>query len=268
VLARMNDAPARAAQLLCQHRLQRRRLGPLPQHCIPHDQASAYATQNELHALLIQAGLGAVVGHKIGCTTPVMQQFLGIDSPCAGGVLAATVHHRGARLRCADFLRVGVECEIAVLLGADLPPAQAPFTGKSVSAAVAACAVGMEIVDDRYEDYKTIGTPTLIADDFFDAGCVLGEFVHDWRKLDIPMLPGRTLINGVEVGRGRAEQVMGHPFEALAWLANSLASRGQYLKSGEFVLTGSVVETRWVAAGDIAVVAIEGLGEARAAFSA
>ncbi len=109
-------------------------------------------------------------------------------------------------------------------------------------------------------------TPTLIADDFFDAGCVLGEPVVGWRSLDLASLSGVTWINGVEVGRGRGADVMGHPFEALAWLANSLARRGRYLRAGEFVFTGSVVETKWLQPGDRVVMEIERLGKVEAVF--
>jgi 2-keto-4-pentenoate hydratase len=221
-----------------------------------------------LHGLLTHAGLGLVVGHKIGCTTPVMQKFLGIDHPCAGGVFERTMHRDAARLRHADHLHVGIECEVVVWLEADLPASAAPFTTASVALAVGAVSPGIEIVDDRYDDYKTMDPPTLIADDFFNAGCVIGEPKREWRALDIPSLTGRTFINGVEVGRGHGGDVMGHPFEALAWLANSLAARGEYLKRGEFVFTGSVVETRWIAAGDSVLVEIDRLGSVLADFLA
>ena len=74
-----------------------------------------------LHARLTAAGWGALGGHKIGCTTPVMQAFLGIDHPCAGGVFARIVQHRHGAFRRGDFRHVGVECEITVRLAADLP---------------------------------------------------------------------------------------------------------------------------------------------------
>jgi 2-oxo-3-hexenedioate decarboxylase/2-keto-4-pentenoate hydratase len=125
---------------------------------------------------------------------------------------------------------------------------------------------GMEIVDDRYVDYKSLDTPTLIADDFFDAGCVLGAEVGDWRRLDLAAAAGRTRINGVEVGSGRGADVMGHPFAALAWLANNLAQRGQAIRAGQFVFTGSVVETKWVNPGDRVEMEIEGLGSVAATF--
>jgi len=95
---------------------------------------------------------------------------------------------------------------------------------------------------------------------------VLGEPVADWRALDVPSLSGATRINGIEVGRGRGADVMGHPFEALAWLANSLARRGRSLRSGEFVFTGSVVETKWVQPGDKVVMTIDRLGTVEAVF--
>ena len=135
------------------------------------------------------------------------------------------------------------------------------ITRDSVANVVGAVMAAIEIVDDRYANYRTLGVPTLIADDFFDSGCVLGDPVGDWRRLDLARLTGTTSVNDVDVGRGTGALVMGHPFEALAWLANSRAKHGLgALHAGEFVLLGSVVETKWLNAGDRARVEIESLG--------
>jgi 2-keto-4-pentenoate hydratase len=256
-----------AADLLAKARLERRRFAGLPDGLRPVDEAEAYAIQDALHARLAAAGRGPLVGYKIGCTTAVMQRFLGIDSPCAGGVLAPAVQRRDGSFRHADFLRVGVECEIAVALARDLPGAGAPYDRHRVADAVGACMAAIEVVDDRYEDYRALDALTLVADDFFHAGCVLGEPVPDWRGLDLPGVAGRMTINGGEVGRGRGGDVLGHPFAALAWLANLCAAHGRPLRAGAFVLLGSVVETRWLAPGDRVEIAIEGLGTASAAFA-
>lgn len=254
-----------SARLLAQNRLARQRLSALSLEHRPGDEAAAYAIQAQLHEDLAPK-LGKVAGHKIGCTTAVMQRFLNISNPCAGGIFAATLHRSRASVAYSDFVRPGVECEIVVFLRSDLRPTGQPYTQDSVANAVGAIAAGIEIVDDRYADYKTLDTPTLIADDFFDAGCVIGAPIPDWRAIDIPALIGRTLINGVEAGRGVAREVMGHPFAALAWLANSLIARGQYLKRDEFVFTGSVVETRWINAGDLVEVEIDDLGKTTVKF--
>jgi 2-keto-4-pentenoate hydratase len=257
----------RTAEVIAGYRLARKPMPALDPALRPADERTAYAVQDALHPLLA-GSLGAVVGHKIGCTTAVMQAFLKIPNPCAGGVFERTVHASPARFRHGDFLHVGVECEIVVRLGRDLAPAHAPYDRNTVADAVAACMAGMEIVDDRYVDYKSLDTPTLIADDFFDAGCVLGLEMSDWRGLDLAAATGRTRINGVEVGSGRGADVMGHPFAALAWLANNLAQRGQAIRAGQFVFTGSVVETKWVEPGDRVEMEIEGLGTVSACFDA
>ncbi len=254
-----------AAALLAEHRLARKPLDALPVTMRPADEAEAYAVQDALHARLV-ASLGAVTGHKIGCTTSVMQAFLKIPNPCAGGVFARTVHASPAIVPHDAFVRVGVECEIVARLAMPLPARTAPYARAEVAEAVGAVMAGMEIVDARYVDYTRLDTPTLIADDFFDAGCVLGPEVTGVRDIDLSAVAGVTWINGVEVGRGRGGDVMGHPFEALAWLANKRSERGLGIAAGEFVFLGSVVETKWVAAGDHVVMEIDRLGRIEARF--
>ena len=125
----------------------------------------------------------------------------------------------------------------------------------------------IEVVEDRYENYRSLDTPTLVADDFFNAACVLGAPVEAWRELDLAAIRGRMTINGAEVGAGSGGDILGHPLEALAWLANALGARGRHLEAGTFVLLGSVVQTRWVDAGDLVEVEIEGLGRVSARFA-
>jgi 2-keto-4-pentenoate hydratase len=262
-----SGATLQAAALLCAARIERRRFGHLPETCRPADEATAYAIQDALHGRLSAAGWGSLAGHKIGCTTPVMQRFLSIPNPCAGGVFAPTVQHERGTFRHADFLHGGVECEVAVRLAHDLPAERGSYDRRAVAAAVGACMAAIEVVDDRYEDYRSLDAPTLIADDFFNAGCVLGAPVETWREFDLAALRGRMTINGVEVDTGKGGDILGHPLEALAWLANALAARGRRLKAGEFVLLGSVVETRWVEASDQVEIEIDGLGSASCVFT-
>ena len=253
------DRISEAARAIVSARRSQSPLGVLPLSLRPQSEADAYAIQEAVHEVLTASGWGSLVGYKIGCTTQVMQQYLGVETPCAGGVFAGSVHSSGVALDCGAFLRVGVECEIAVRLGRDLPPSDAPFTTEDVARAISSYMAAMEIVDDRYVDWRQTDTPTLIADDFF-AGCVLGEEVDRDAAPDLPHVVGRTFINGVEVGRGIGADVMGHPHAALAWLANNLSGRGRTLRVGQIVLTGSLVQTVWLAPDDQVDVAVSGLG--------
>jgi 2-keto-4-pentenoate hydratase len=260
----MTDTLA-AAKTIADARRNRTRLAPLAGDAAPQSEAEGYRIQDALHELLA-ADFGALVGYKIGCTSPVMQQYLDIPHPCGGGVFAKGVHKSGARLRAKDFVRVGVECEIAVRLGRDLVISEAPFTAEWVAESIEAYLPAIEIVDDRYVKWETMGAPTLVADDFFAAGCVLGKAVARSAAPDLLHVVGRALINGAEVGKGTGADVLGHPHNALAWLANHLAADDKGLLAGQIVLTGSLVKTVWLEAGDKVVMELKGLGKVEAAF--
>lgn len=260
--AALSALPSKAAARLLQQRLALQPITDLPIAVRPHSEAEGYALQHDLNRLLSEAGMGRQIGHKIGCTTPVMQKFLGIPNPCGGVVFEKAVRRRSASVPASGFVRLGIECEIAVELARDLAPSGAPVDRHAAGEAVGAVMASIELVDERYANFRTLGVPTLIADDFFNAGCLLGEPVRDWRGLELDKLSGVTYVNGVEAGRGTGALVMGHPLEALAWLANVRAKHGfGPLKAGEFVTLGSVVETKWLNAGDKVRIEIERVGE-------
>src|SRR5450432_1360869 len=254
-----------AAKAIAAARRTRTPLAPLAAELAPRTEADGYRIQQALRDLLA-ADFGAMVGYKIGCTSAVMQQYLGIPHPCGGSVFAHGVHDSGASLRAADYVRVGVECEIAVRLACDLAPSAAPFTARSVAQAIEAYLPAIEIVDDRYADWQTLGAPTLVADDFFAAGCVLGKPVARSAAPDLLDVIGRAVINDLEVARGTGADVLGHPHNALAWLANHLAAEGKGLRARQIVLTGSLVKTVWLNAGDSVVMELDGLGTVAADF--
>jgi 2-keto-4-pentenoate hydratase len=254
-----------AAQMIATARRNRSALKALPPEAAPVDEAEGYRVQRAVHDLLLPS-TGPLVGYKIGCTSKVMQEYLDIPHPCGGGVFARGVLESGANLSAADFVRVGVECEIAVRLARDLLPSEQPFTAEWMMEAVEAYLPAIEVVDDRYEKWETLGAPTLIADDFFAAACVLGEPVARNAAPDLLAVTGRALVNGAEAGRGTGADVLGHPHHALAWLANHLAAEGRGLHAGQIVLTGSLVKTAWLKAGDHVVMELEGLGRVEATF--
>jgi 2-keto-4-pentenoate hydratase len=256
-----------AAALIADARLALAPLPRLPDALRPADEATAYAVQARVHERLAETRYGRRIGWKIGCTTPVMQTYLRIPNPCGAGLFAGTTQRSGALVPARGFRQVGIECEIAVRLGRDLAPAAAPFRAEDMADVVESVMAAIELVDDRYVDWRATDTPTLIADDFFAAGSVLGEPRALDGMPDLATLRGVTRINGAEVGRGSGADVLGHPLAALAWLANSLAARGRMLQAGETVLTGSLVATRWLQPGDAVEIEISELGKVTMAVS-
>lgn len=237
-------------------RLGRRRLGRLPGLNGVED---GYAVQQEANARL-EAALGPRVGHKIGGTTEAMRRFLDVPEPMGGEIFASQLHPDGASVRVGDFVRLGIESEIAVRLGRDLSPRAEPYGRDDVAGAVAEVMAAIELVDDRYEDFVTIGIATLVADNAFDAGSVLGTPVRDWQGLDLGRLASRTFKDGALALEGRSDALLGHPLDALAWLAQRRSTLGLGLAAGSFVSLGSIVPVLWAEPGGHYRVEVEGLG--------
>jgi 2-oxo-3-hexenedioate decarboxylase/2-keto-4-pentenoate hydratase len=234
----------------------------LPAELIPGELDDAYRVREQFEAIEAPRR-GEVVGYKIGLTTPIMQKLCGVDEPCYGAMFASEIRHNPAEIRVGDYCRVGIETEIAMRLGADLPEGG----GRArVEAAVESCMAAIEVLEDLRHDYKRLSARSMVAGNVWNAGCVLGAPVADWRKLDLAMATSRLTINGTEIGSGKGSDVMGNPLNALSWLADKLAADGRPLQRGMVVMTGSMVPIQFPNAGDRAVVEVSGLGAAEILF--
>jgi 2-keto-4-pentenoate hydratase len=250
-----DNRPAAMARWMWDARTRRLPYRNLPGELRPTSIAEAYAAQ-EAYYRLAEASYGAVGGAKIGTTTRVMQQLMGIDHPCGGAIFARTIHASPATLRSADFVNLSIESEIAIKLGADLPAAGAPWTRETVAPAVAAAMAAFELIEDRNADYAKVEALSLIVENCWNGGIVIGA-PKAMRVADLIGIPGRLAVGGKIVGEGKAED----PCATLAWLANHVAERGRGLKSGMVVITGSLIPTVAIASGQRAVFTVDGLGD-------
>ena len=226
----------------------------------------AYAVQRAYVDSLTQAGGAAAAGYKIGLTSKRMQEMCGIGEPIEGIILGDRVHPSGARLRTTDYGRMGVEFEVAVRLTRDLPSDGSAPTLTDVAAAVDAIAPAIEIVDDRDADYRGLDVLSLIADNSWNAGVVLGSFAAP--PADLAAAEGRVSMNGVVVDRGFGRDVLGHPFYSVAWLASHLGASGACLRAGDIVMTGNFVTTKFPEPGSAFRFEIDGLGAVELAVMA
>jgi 2-keto-4-pentenoate hydratase len=258
----MSTHITKAAQHLADRRANRQPFAALPDPIAPRTVEEAYAVQDTLGSLLA-AQFGPITGYKIALTSLVAQQQLGIHQPIGGFILERSIFRSPATVPVADYVHVGLELEIAVRLAQTLPASAAPFTRDTVARAVGEVMTAFEIVDDRNADYVSLSKIylTAIADDIWNAGLVIGAPVTNWHSLDLAAVEGIMHINDTVVGAGHGSDVMGHPFESLAWLANNLAARGKSMQAGDLVTTGTFVRLQYVQPGDVLRGSVQGLGE-------
>ncbi len=230
----------------------------------------AVAVQNEFVQLKAKQ-CGKPVGWKIALATPVMQKLVGLAAPVAGRLHKKQVVLAPAKVTGNRYGRLIVEFEIAMQIGTDLLPTSERHTGQSVAKSIRAVTCGFEVADDRQADYTKLGQQglQLLADNAWNEGAVLGA----WRDLKesygevaathhaddvLGSLKGEAFINGVSVGYGYGRDLMGHPLNALAWLANEANDRGSFLKAGDITMLGSLVASKFPVKGDQLLFKLDG----------
>ncbi|HVM85910.1 MAG TPA: sulfate adenylyltransferase [Candidatus Binatia bacterium] len=206
------------------------------------DVAAAYRVQEAYARRLMAAGNTQPAGFKIGLTTKKMQEMCGIETPVAGYVAANRIHASGVAIDARRHHHLGLEFEIAVKMARDFPFRPYAYTQQEVSDG-ALVAPGVELVDDRHADYSGLEALSLIADNSWNAGIVLGA----WQEFtgDLAAVEGVVTCNGAEIGRGFGRDALGHPFVPLTWLTNFRAGTDRPLKKGDVVMTGSLIRTQF-----------------------
>lgn len=227
------------------------------------DIEAAYEVQQTLNDERISAG-HQVIGRKIGLTSRVVQEQLGVDRPDFGSLFADMVFDDGEPIPMSRFLQPKVEAEVAFVLGRDL---DTPVpTVVDVLRATEFVLPALEIVDSRIRDWDITILDT-IADNASCGAVVLGTVPHSLNGLDLPGV-GMLLEHGGEVlstGAGRA--CLGSPATAVAWLARELQRRSTPLCAGEVILSGALGPMIPVTKPGSYRAELAGLGDVTAVFT-
>lgn len=240
----------------------RARWSPLPSDAQPRNLAEAYAIQLLMRERLVEAR-GRVAGWKIGLTSHVMQGLFRIDTPVIGAIFEATIYQSPARVRARDFIRLGVDCTLAFKIGRDLPGTEGPYGREVVQSVVTTCAPAIELLEDRgANDYVKVGGLQFTAENAWNGGLVLGPPIPGWDRIDLVRLRGRLRFQGIWVADGFGRDLMGHPLDALTWLANELPKRGGHLRAGDWVATGAMIPTKTMGPGQEAAFFLNRFGSA------
>ena len=230
---------------------------PLRDGLDPVDVDGAYAVQT-INTRFWEAQGRRIVGRKAGLTAKAVQTQLGVDQPDFGVLFDDMAIADGGKLDPARALQPKAEAEIAFVLARDLPSPET--TPDEVAAAVATVHAAIEIVDSRIADWKITFADT-VADNGSSAFFVLGREGKQLAGLDLFTCGMVMEINGSIVSLGAGAAALGHPLNASAWLASTLARRGEPLRAGEILLAGALGPMVTLNSGDHVHAIVGGLGD-------
>jgi 2-keto-4-pentenoate hydratase len=158
-------------------------IASLPADAIPQSEADSYQIQDAVRAKLGEQ----VGGWKVGIS-PVGGHF-------AAPIYASTVVASPASLPARGFKLIGIECEIGFRFNKALPPRLAPYTQEEVLDA-ASLHPTIEVVDSRYQDFRSLDRLLVLADNFSNGGLVYGAAVSNWDGIDLAHPPIEVTANG------------------------------------------------------------------------
>jgi 2-keto-4-pentenoate hydratase len=209
---------------------------PLRDYLEPTDGDGAYAVQ-AINTQHWQYAGRTIVGRKVGLTAKAVQAQLGVNQPDCGVLFADMEVTDGGILTTARTLQPKAEAEIALVLARDLDKPDA--TADDVRAATDFVVAAIEIVDSRIADWQ-ISFADTVADNGSSAFFVLGRERKSLDGLDLYSCGMVLEVDGQIASLGAGAACLGHPLNAAAWLAQTLAGSGTPLRAGDVVLTGAL----------------------------
>jgi 2-oxo-3-hexenedioate decarboxylase len=239
------------ADALTAARRELRAIPPLTDATPELDQPTAYEVQR-----LQRDAAGALAGWKLGVTSRAKQKQVNVDSPIYGYLAASDALDLGEPLPVAEHIQPRAEPEIVLVMGRDL--AGEHVTAAQVLAATEAVAVGIEVLDSRYENYR-FTIPDVVADNASAGRYVVGTPVPA-AGIDLRLVGVVFEHNGEVFGTASGAASLGHPAVAVAWLVRALAASGEGLRAGDVVLSGGLTAAVPLAPGDVVVASVDRVG--------
>ncbi len=220
------------------------------------DVDAAYRVQQLVLERRLAAG-DRLIGAKLGLTSRAKQEQMSVDEPLHGWLTEAMLSAPGKPLALERFIHPRAEAELAFVLGSDL---EGPASVADVLRATAAVMAAIEIIDSRFSGFK-FRLPDVVADNGSAASLVLGPVARAPEELGNLRLIGCVVRDGGEiVATAAGAAVLGHPAQAVAWLATRLARSERSIPAGSIILSGALTDARAIGVGGYVSAELDGLG--------
>jgi 2-keto-4-pentenoate hydratase len=224
-----------------------------PPFALP-DRDAVYAIQDG-----VARATGPVAGWKVGARTPTAE-------PNPAPLLAGALVKSPARFDGAAMHMIGVEIEISFHIAHDIPARDKAVGREEALAAVGDAFVGMEVVDTRLANFKSVDAEWLLADNQMNHALVMGDRVKDWTGLDWPDLQVMLVVDGSTIVDQRGGLGAVDPVRPLAWMIDHAVRRRGGIRKGQAITTGSWTGLRYFPPGGRARGEFAGLGAVEATF--
>ena len=205
---------------------------------------NAYNIQENINKKLSLNGLGKIVGYKIGCTNKAIQGELNIAEPIYGAIFKNRVLKNNSNLSIKNFKKVGVECEIYVIVSKNITNPE-ELSKNTIKKMFNYCGLSLEIVEDRFLEIKKNKIENIIVDGALGNSIILGKKIKN-KFSDYSKFIGRLFLIDKEIYSSSSDSILGDPLNALKWYFNKKLEMKKIINKGEIISLGSITPILWV----------------------
>lgn len=242
----------------------------MPEASKPASLSEAYQTQEALVSQLLDLRGGQTVGYKVACTNQSAQALLKVDGPFYGCLLSATTYRYSGRpvnLVADQFTLRAIEAEFTLEIGQDIPARSERYSAAEIAPFIKSIIPSIEIVHWRYEAFGPAGGLAILADNAIHGAHVIGAPQSgSWTGDELDQVPVKLYVNEELKEEGGSHNVMGSPFNVLAFLIEELAGQDRMLKAGDLVTTGVTTDIYMAEAGDTVRADFDRFGQVEVTF--
>ena len=233
----------------------------IPGEAVPATLADGYRVQAILvERILSRMGNGHPIGYKIACTSAAARNLLRTDAPIFGRLLSPLCWSSGKVFSASQSPILGIEPEFAFEMAEDVPERATPWDRETVAPFVGRMMPAIELVGHCFHHWSAYSGPSLVADNALNRGWVRGAATDTWQETDLSAHPVTLAVNGEQRLAGSGANVLGHPLNAIAWLAGELPVHGLRLRKGDLVTTGVCTDIYETGAGETVLADFGALG--------
>ena len=234
------DKYSEAAKILFEHKLNKTGLESLDSEYKPLNLDEAYKIQDELKILYLKLHNNDVLGKKIGVTNKEAAKQVGINQPFYGNLFTRFSEINKKLLKSKNFHKPYLEPEIGFRIKDDINITLAPFSLEDIETLIDGMLCAVEIVDFRFlKPINKIGAFNLIATNGASDYWIRNENIYSLNKIDLNNHEIKIFVDSNICEVGNTNNVLKNPLNAVIWLINTLALKGEPMLKGQYISTGS-----------------------------
>ncbi|UXN58199.1 2-keto-4-pentenoate hydratase [Phyllobacterium zundukense] len=204
---------------------------------LPLTQILSLTEAFEIQSIAIETYSSDLDGFALAGTSESSQVSLALAQPIFAPIASNAHFGDGHRLSLAQGV-LGAQCEFAFIIARPYPAHHEPITRATAAECILGCQSAIGILGRR-SHHGGLNHFAAVADFGLHVATICGTLDQNANLNELDAVEVSARLDGNVVASATGSSIMGHPLEAVVWLAQELSRHGNQLSTGDIVTSGS-----------------------------